>query len=83
MILVPSEYDSNITNVGISTCIYSDHSFVYLTIKTDDIDRGPGSWIMNKTVIQSNDFKNLFNTFWNYWKNEIESFDDHSSKTSK
>ncbi|KAK3091503.1 hypothetical protein FSP39_020293 [Pinctada imbricata] len=75
MILVPIERECDVTRVGITNCPYSDHSFVHLTINIEKISKGPGIWIMNKRTIQSEQFRDTFNAFWDYWKYEIKNYD--------
>ena len=36
---------------------------------------GPGTWKMNIKTIQSEQFKDTFQTLWAYWKGEIDKFD--------
>jgi hypothetical protein len=46
-----------------------------MTLKVSEPERGPGLWKMNNTVIQTDLFKNIFESFWNKWelqKNEFE-----------
>ena len=54
----------------ISNCPYSDHNLNNIRLKTDDIERGPGSWIMNFSTIKSDYFKQMFTDWWK-WVTEI------------
>ena len=63
----------NVTKViscKISNCPYSDHNLNNIRLKTDDIERGPGSWIMNFNTIKSDYFKQMFTDWWK-WVTEI------------
>ena len=75
MILAPNNKDCDISKADISKCIYSDHSVVSISITIEDIVMGPGTWKMNIKTIQSEQFKDTFQTFWAYWKGEIDKFD--------
>jgi hypothetical protein len=44
----------------ISNCRFSDHDLNIIKLKTDDIERGPGSLIINLNTIESDYFKQIF-----------------------
>ena len=62
-------YDSQIKN-----CPFSDHDMVTTKLKIDEIERGPGIWIMNLNTIKSNQFQTAFRLCWEKWKGEKGSF---------
>ena len=64
-------FDSRINNFP-----FSDHNVVSIKIKLDDIQRGPGIWVMNLNTIKSDLFKNTFQTWWESWKNENVKYSD-------
>ncbi|CAC5383636.1 E3.1.11.2 [Mytilus coruscus] len=43
---------NKVYNVGISHCPFSDHDLVSFKLKLDEIQRGPGIWIMNINTIK-------------------------------
>jgi hypothetical protein len=54
-------------------------SFVYIFItklKTEDINRGPGMWIMNLETIKSEQFRHAFKIWWDNWKIEKNKYSD-------
>ncbi|CAC5423972.1 unnamed protein product [Mytilus coruscus] len=55
---------NKVYNVGISHCPFSDHDLVSFKLKLDEIQRGPGIWIMNINTIKSEEFKNAFEIWW-------------------
>jgi hypothetical protein len=38
----------------------SDHDIIITKLKTEDINRGPGMWIMNLETIKSEQFRHAF-----------------------
>ena len=53
---------------------FSDHDGVIMTLKVSEPERGPWLWKMNYTVIQSDLFKHIFESFWNKWKLQKNNF---------
>ncbi|CAC5387703.1 unnamed protein product [Mytilus coruscus] len=51
---------NKVYNVGISHCPFSAHDLVSFKLKLDEIQRGPGIWIMNINTLKSVEFKNEF-----------------------
>jgi hypothetical protein len=47
---------------------------VIMTLKVSEPERGPGLWKMNYTVIQTDLFKHIFESFWNKWKLQKNNF---------
>jgi hypothetical protein len=45
-----------------------------MTLKVSEPERGPGLWKMNYTVIQTDLFKHIFESFWNKWKLQKNNF---------
>jgi hypothetical protein len=45
-----------------------------MTLKVSEPERGPWLWKMNYTVIQSDLFKHIFESFWNKWKLQKNNF---------
>ncbi|KAK3091078.1 hypothetical protein FSP39_016969 [Pinctada imbricata] len=43
MILIPQNLNSDVAKICINNCLYSDHALVYTSLKTDEIERGPGN----------------------------------------
>ena len=50
----------------ISNCPLSDHDFNIIKIKTNGIEMGPGSWIMNLNTIKSDYSKRFLLNGGNY-----------------
>ncbi|CAC5413899.1 E3.1.11.2 [Mytilus coruscus] len=64
-----------ISNTSIFTFPFSDHDIVTSKIKLNDIERGPGMWIMNLNTIKTDEFSNAFKTFWENWVTSKDRFD--------
>jgi hypothetical protein len=45
-----------------------------MTLKVSEPERGPGLWKMNYTVIQTDLFKHIFESFWNKLKLQKNNF---------
>jgi exonuclease III len=73
-ILISKSLDSDVKVTKIQHCPYSDHDAVNVKIKTDDVERGPGIWKMNTTVINTPDFENALHTLWKIWCKEIHTY---------
>ncbi len=56
----------------VDTCVapHTDHHAVEITIKSSDIDKGPGRWLLNTEILKSSLFKETFTTFWVDWKKQ-------------
>ncbi|VDI28341.1 Hypothetical predicted protein, partial [Mytilus galloprovincialis] len=65
---------NKVYNVGIAHCPFSDHDLVSFKLKLDEIQRGPGIWIMNINTIKSEEFNNALKIWWETWKNEKRKF---------
>jgi hypothetical protein len=55
---------------------FSDHDIIITKLKTEDINRGPGVWIMNLETIKSEQFRHAFTIWWNNWKIEKNKYSD-------
>jgi hypothetical protein len=61
-------------NIKIIHFPFSEHDGVIMTLKVSEPERGPGLWKMNNTVIQTDLFKHIFESFWNKWKLQKNEF---------
>ena len=57
-ILIPKSFSQFVKNIYHKHNSFSDHSFVNLNIDFSEIERGPGMWIFNNTLLEDNDFVN-------------------------
>lgn len=55
---------------------FSDHDIVSLKVKLHELTRGPGTWIMNESVIDSDNFKHIFEIWWTQRKLEKRKFEN-------
>ena len=55
---------------------FSDHDIIITKLKTEDINRGPGMWIMNLETIKSEQFRHAFKIWWDNWKIEKNKYND-------
>ena len=53
---------------------FRDHDICRVKVKREDIERGPGIWVMNLNTMKSETFISAFNTWWHTWKNQINRF---------
>ena len=67
-IFISSELNLASQKIKIIHFPFSDHDDVIMTFKVNEPERGSGLWKMNYTVIQSDLFKHIFESFWNKWK---------------
>ena len=69
-----------ITTSKIQPTSLSDHDSVSVTFQiSEENPRGSGIWKMNTSILQQNQFKEIFQNFWNYWQNEKIKFKNHNS----
>lgn len=73
-IFTSSRINFRIEKCNIINCIYSDHDAIGLTIKTNEIERGPGYWKLSSKIVESVEFKNTIESFWKYWKTKIPNY---------
>lgn len=45
-----------VSNVYYKETSFSDHSLVMLKLKCDNIERGPGVWVLNNAILNENDY---------------------------
>ena len=53
---------------------FSDHNLNNIKLKIDDIEKGPGSWIMNLNTIKSDYMKQIFTDWYKLWVTEKMKF---------
>lgn len=58
----------------ISPCIFSDHDIVHLTINIDAVERGPGIWMLNSSLLNDVNYISLIETFWLSRSNKKHNF---------
>ena len=73
-ILASNNLSSKLYDSQINHFPFSDHDIVSCKLKIDEIERGPGIWIMNFNTIQSDQFKNAFILCWDKWRGEKDNF---------
>ena len=49
---------------------------VVYSLLPEDINRGPGMWIMNLETIKSEQFRHAFKIWWDNWKIEKNKYND-------
>ena len=70
--LVGRDNVNKVISYKISNCAFSDHDVNIIKLKTDDIEWGPGSWIMNLNIIKSDYFKQIFTEMWRWVTEDIK-----------
>ena len=68
--LVGCDNANKVISSKISNCPFSDHNLNIIKLKTDDIERGPGSWIINLNTIKSDYLKKKITEWWKLWVTE-------------
>ena len=69
-----------ITTSKIQPTSLSDHDSVSVTFQiSEENPRGSGIWKMNTSILQQNQFKEIFQNFWNYWQNEKIKYKNHNA----
>ena len=56
-----------------------DHRGVFIGVNNEETKRGPGVWKMNRSVIESDLFKNTFAHFWQSWVHKSADYEDIKS----
>ncbi len=74
MWLLSKELDPFVARINILIAPNTDHRAVTLQLQSEKDNNGPGRWMMNVHVIQSDLFKEVFKTFWNTWKEKQKDF---------
>jgi hypothetical protein len=72
--LVGSDNANKVISSKSSNYPFSDHNLNIIKLKTDDIEKGPGSWIMNLNTIKSDYLKQIFPDWWKLWVTEKMKF---------
>jgi hypothetical protein len=75
-ILCSNVVSSKVFGTQINHFPFSDHDVVITKLKTQDINRSPGMWIMNLETIKSEQFRHAFKIWWNNWKIEKNKYSD-------
>jgi exonuclease III len=72
---IPKTYHSLIKHVQYTSCIYSDHSFLALTLNLPNVTKlGPGYWKCNQIILSDPHFILDFQSLWD----RVSSVDDRS-----
>lgn len=60
-----------ISSCSIVPCAFSDHSLVSVDVSIpDSIRRGPGRWILNKSLLSDKVFAESICSFWTSWRSQ-------------
>ena len=62
MLFVNTELKPYIRNATIKPGYRTDHSLVVMMMQLKEVERGPGIWKMNESVLQDSEYINLINT---------------------
>ena len=72
--LCSKSIDNELDQVKIRHFQYSDHDAISLRINTENIERGPGLWKLNTSILENPEYTEIISTFWGTWKKEIDKF---------
>lgn len=66
---IPLPWAPFISSCTIVPCAFSDHSLVSVDVSIpDSIQRGPGRWILNKSLLSDEAFVEIIQSFWLSWR---------------
>ena len=67
--------DNELDQIKIRHFQYSDHDAISLRLNTENIERGPGLWKLNASILENSEYLEIISKFWITWKREIDKFD--------
>ena len=65
-----------VTDSAIKPYPLSDHDYISLKLNMENIQRGPGYWHFNNSLLQDATFNAEINDFWTTWLTKFNSFQD-------
>jgi len=74
-IICSNSFSSKLLDSKIKHFPFSHHDICTVKVKLEDIERGPGIWVMHLNTIMSETFISAFNNWWPTWKNRINRFE--------
>ena len=77
--LTSTSLNNQIHETKISYAPYTDHRIITLTIRTNEMKRGPGMWKMNTSHIIDTEYKEKLRTLWAGWQTEKDNFSNIGS----
>ena len=74
-VYTPSALSSFFSKVNHKSCAFSDHSSVSLELCSNGkTERGPSSWVFDKSLLEDQRFTATIRDFWHSWKSRESSF---------
>ena len=68
-------WSASLFSCDIIPCPFSDHCAVLLSTKVPDVlERGPGLWKLNCSVLSEDEYVEMISSFWSHWRSRRESF---------
>ena len=77
--LTSTSLNNQIHETKISYAPYTDHRIITLTIRTNEMKRGPGMWKMNTSHIIDTEYKEKLRTLWAGWQTKKDNFSNLGS----
>ena len=74
-IICSNSLSSKLLDSKIKHFPFNDHGICTVKVKLEDIERGPGIWVMNFNTIKLETIISAFITWWPTWKNQINRFE--------
>jgi len=75
LIGLPVAWSASLVSCDIIPCPFSDHCAVLLSTKVPDVlERGPGLWKLNCSVLSEDEYVDMVSSFWSHWRSRRESF---------
>lgn len=75
LIGLPVAWSASLISCDIIPCPFSDHCAVLLSTKVPDVlERGPGLWKLNCSVLSEDEYVNIISSFWSHWRSRRKSF---------
>lgn len=63
--LISKQIEAQIEKPSIVPFIYSDHNIITFNLTTDNVERGPGMWKLNTSILEQNEYIELIEQLWN------------------
>lgn len=76
LFLTSNAIDNEIENCNITKFPFSDHCAITLQLITNNITRGPGTWKLNTSILENEQYIEMIECFWRTWVKQKNNFKD-------
>jgi len=74
LLLCSKAIDGDIDAAKIMPCIFSDHDAVEIRVNVNKVERGPGMWMFNSSLLSDPHYTEIINKFWPSWQKQKSNF---------